>query len=416
MALRLRRIFLISLIGGFFLTILACTFSLYLANYRATDGIVLPNGETVGSDFVCFYAAGKMVRENRATLYDYELQTSRQKEILGSKGYTKFYPFIYPPLFALLFVPLSYLSLLHAYYVWLFISACLLVLSFFLVLNTLKRTKREFIVSIIAAFSFVPFSVNCLGAGQTSCIGLFVSSVIFVFLKREKSFWAGVALGFSYYKPPIFVVFLLLTLMERNVKLLFGFITISVILLSGTILMIGWEGAALYLKLALNNTYGSEILPGKSLPLDKAVSLLPFLHRLIPQHLEIAKLTFWCLMFVFIGAFLFTVRRIPYDVKQQMFGTIFSLKISLSLLLSIYFLVYDLTIILLPLLIVWSTWSECKWRITNLLFYISTVGLFVEFLFRSVSINGSVIQSPTIFMFLWVVALFLKLSGEHRTP
>jgi multidrug transporter EmrE-like cation transporter len=94
-------------------------------------------------DFAAFYTGAAMLGEFPGTrLYDLSLQLSRLHKIvpmMDLKNYSL--QFLNPPFFALLFWPLTRLSLAGAYAVWTVINLALLVLLGYLAVRELSKAK-----------------------------------------------------------------------------------------------------------------------------------------------------------------------------------------------------------------------------------------------------------------------------------
>jgi len=401
------RILLTGLIGGFFLAVIVSTASTFIGNYSNTDGFVLPDGNVVGGDFICFYVAGQLAREDIRSLYDYELQRQRQLEMFEGKDVgIGLLPFIYPPLVAYLFSLLSPFTFLNAYFAWLTISMGLFVASMILLLKPQPTGGLRKGIIFLAGLAFVPFSINCLAAGQTSCMGLFIYALVYFLLKSGKDGWAGAALGLSYYKPPIFLIFVLFMLLRRRWKMLSGFAVMGALLMAGTVAVVGVDGLAAYVEQASSYRYGVEVFGGKSLPPSKGAGLLALLFQALPEHRPVAKVIFAIAAAIGLAfGFRYLSKRDEEDRGSAAFDLGFAFDVSLSLLLSVQMVIYDVTIMLVPMVLLFARASFRMDDGFNRLACVAAAGLFVEFLFRYVSVGSLTIASTALFLILWVVAL-----------
>lgn len=409
---RLARNAIVLAIAIFAILILVMTIRTYWINYRYSDGIGLPNQEIVGGDFLCFYVAGENAAKSIGSLYDFEQAQIRQEQIISGRNVRSgLLPFAYPPLLALLFSQFSKLSFQQAYLSWLAFSAFLAALSIFMVLHWMRISKTMKLFFFICAMAFVPYSVNCLGGGQTSCLGLFAFSLIFFLLKSKRDFWAGIALALSYYKPPIFLVFLLFIILHRRWKMISGFLLMASFLIVGSILMLGLNGFIGYLQTVSRYTYGQEIMKGVTLPPSLGVGL----YALFTTTLKDTHIFSNVLFLLVSGGLVFATYRIAIRGKserreEQSFDFLFSVEVILSALLSLQLLYYDLTVLLVPMVIVgsWLWISRISW--INVLLLSAIVGLYVEFLFRESLLHYIPIKGATAAISFLVVALLLSLS------
>jgi hypothetical protein len=112
--IRKRRI-LAAIVLGLFLGIFFRTFQDIYIDYRSAKGLVAASGRPVGGDFVCLYLAGQVASQNPKELYDWENGIKRQRALLDAPdGKEWILPYVYPPLFALLFIPFSKLPFIPA--------------------------------------------------------------------------------------------------------------------------------------------------------------------------------------------------------------------------------------------------------------------------------------------------------------
>lgn len=390
------------------------TVGIYYDNLKDTDGWRLANGRIVGGDFITFYLAGERMRKEPNDLYDFAKHDERLKAIYKEHHLQEedgALPFIYPPLVAFIFSRLSLHSFLQAYLDWIFLSVSMFLGSLWIVLRTLKVDSNFLLICIVVALAFVPFSIECLGAGQTSCVGLFGFALVFGFLKLKQDFWAGVALGLSYYKPPLFLVFVALLILRGRWRMFGGFMLIAVVLTAATIAMVGFDGFLDYLHKASSYRYGQPIVGGVSLPPDKGVGLFAFFVQILPGSLGTAQLLFGVVgLAIVLGHSLLT--RDAYSSshrESEAFDLAFAVDVALSLLLSVQMVVYDLTILVLPMLIVFSyLWRPLPAWLTA--FHILAVyALFLEYTFRSIALGPITIKVTTLVFLAWIISSVLML-------
>jgi hypothetical protein len=161
-----------------------------------------------GSDLSSYYTAGRLVREGKAaSLYAVapgdsilgDATSGPYREAGDAAGVTRQHYYIYPPLFALLFIPLGYLSFPAALDLWLGID--LLLLGLFMALYVEVRgdemTLGEVAFMIgISCFEFLPL-IWAMAVGQTSLIVLVLLTATLLLWKRGRDVAAGVVLGLA---------------------------------------------------------------------------------------------------------------------------------------------------------------------------------------------------------------------------
>lgn len=388
----------------------------YIYLYSQTNGITLPNGRVVGADFVCFYAAGKLFLQDPQSVYSFLEILSLEQEILAGKSEGALV-FVYPPLVALLFSSLSKFSLLTAYFVWLGFIVLLTMITLLIVLKSLHLPLPVKALVFTSCLAFPPLSVDSFGSGQTSAIALFIFGMVFVLQKAKHEVLAGMVFSLSYYKPPLFALFLLFALLERQKQFLLGFAVSAIALIAATLWIMGFDGFVFYLVQASKNTYGTELLPGVELPANQAVGLFAVLSYFFGEPLHLATP-----IFVAIVA-LTTLRVISLSAKTKkdakLFDLYFALKIILSLYCSLQMAHYDLSILLLPItLIVAFLWNTTERRGSSLLFaealfFVSVFGLFFEAFYPMFCLGRSCLM--TAFVPYTTLALGAYLLLEHSS-
>jgi hypothetical protein len=396
--------------------ILTSAIAQYWINYSKSDGFVLPNHELVGGDFLCFYVAGRSARLNVEDLYDYETAYRiQQKIVAGTNVRTGYLPFAYPPLVALLFAPLSSLSLQSAYLVWMAFSSLLCGAAVLLILHHMPIPKGTKILFFIMAFSFVPFLINCLGGGQTACIGLLAVALVFSLLKSNRDLAAGITLSISYYKPPLFLLLVLFMILHKRWKMLGAFCIAALLLIAGSIAMVGTDGFTGYLQTVSHYTYGQEIFRGVSLPPNKGAGLYALLTMGMKSHPQAAKVIFAIIaIFLLAAAYSIYIRGRQDVRKSAFFDLSFALEVVASVLMSLQVLYYDLTILLAPMLIYAIHLSVKSYQKARILLWIPVLGLYTEFMYRE-KFAATTIKASMIFMCALLLSLFFLISRQ-RSP
>ena len=396
--------------------ILTSTVGVYWTNYSRSDGVALPNHELVGGDFLCFYVAGLHARTNLELLYDYEQAHIRQQQIIGDRDvHSGYLPFAYPPLLALLFAPLSGLSLQHAYLTWLVFSLLLATIAVILTLQPINMSGSAKWVFFIGSFAYIPFLINCLGGGQTSGIGLFIFALIYFFLKTNRNFHAGIALAFSYYKPPLFLAFFVFVLLHRRWKMLAGFCIMASFLIAGSIMMLGMSGFIAYLQKLSQYTYGHELMKEIALPPQLGVGLYAQLMTWLSNTPNFAMLLFLIISgFLILATYMMGIRMGPGRHATQFFDLLFALEVAISTLLSLQLLYYDLSVLLVPMIIVGSwVWKSESMDGTKVFSALAIIGLYTEFVYRDNLADKIPIKAATLLLLMLVVSLLVSVRRER---
>src|SRR5271170_1671679 len=158
-------------------------------------------------DFLCYYIGGTLVREGRfADLYNpaaqMEVQRKAAPDVLEQR------PFVRPPWFAFALAPLTYLSLVHAYALWIAVMLITLLATW------AWATARFGESGLLLAALFLPANLG-ICFGQDSAAMLAVLCISYVLLTREKNFAGGLVLGLGLMKFHLLLMFPLWLIAQR---------------------------------------------------------------------------------------------------------------------------------------------------------------------------------------------------------
>ena len=149
-------------------------------------------GTVGGIDFKAYYIAAEMLRSGK-DFYDVR-QQAEEVQARGLPLNESYY--IYPPLLAMVFVPLTALPMQQAAQVWFFLNMALYGLSLVIVSRTLDLGRRSDVLPLlwILAFLFPP-ALFTLYKGQVNIVILLLLAVTYWLCSRDRQVLAGLALG-----------------------------------------------------------------------------------------------------------------------------------------------------------------------------------------------------------------------------
>lgn len=401
--------------AGLALGILGSIIHTYVTLYTGVNNLVMPNGEVIGGDFICFHIAGKIFNVDVTRLYDFQYVFQLHREALaqvaGEQGYL---PFIYPPLIAYFFSFLAYLPMVEAHLVWLGISVVLALSSVILVARGLQLSTVQTCAVGFLCLAFAPFSIYCLAGGQLAAVGMLCVAGVYYGLKTKRDVLAGLFLSLSYYKPPLFLGFVIISILQKRWRMLTSFLVSGAGLIALSLLLVGIDGFVLYLHQASKYVYGRELVPGMLLPTDQGVGLLAFFMGVFSSMPAQA----WGVFLLSAVGLVLAARRYSSDtsVDDARFDVRFALEVSASLLISLQLINYDIAIYFVPLILVGlSLYRRSsalkKYSILSLLLIF---GFFLSFTVESLSLGAVEIKSVLILQLLWIVALFGLVSKESQ--
>jgi len=227
-----------ALIGG----LVACGLSLY---YGFRGEIFM--GRPMGSDFVQFYAAGKLLNQHQpAVIYDIPAFTKLQHDAVPEMAPTQMLVFGYPPVVAELFRPFALLPYRWAYCVWLAFSLTLYASSLWLLFRTLLRENYRR-TAFLLALSAPMYTLETWIGGQLSVIGFFAVVLFLCCFEKRWPVLAGLALGLATYKPSLVAIPAAVMILGGCWRMLAGLSMSSGLMILGSIATAGVDGLWLWL-------------------------------------------------------------------------------------------------------------------------------------------------------------------------
>jgi Glycosyltransferase family 87 len=288
------------------------------------------------ADFRQLYAAGYMVRSGHGhQLYDYASQVAVQNAVVSNIHRTL--PFIRPAYESLLFVPLSLLPYRSAYFTFVLLSLVGLLACYW--------EFRPHFGDLGSIYPWLPGAIflgfmpvtTALIQGQDSILLLLVLGASFNALHRNKSVLAGSLLALGLFKFQIILPIVFLFALWKQWRFVKGFLLSGVVLGAISAWIVGLHGIAVYPDSLIHLNY----------PLE--VRLMPNLHGLASllfgQWLGGRTVIFISILLA--GAvFYLTWRSKPESSVDK-----FLVAIVAAVLGGYYLLAHDLTVLLLPIIV-----------------------------------------------------------------
>lgn len=336
-----------------FLLVLGATISVHcLAFY-------IMRGEASGGtyDFPTFYGAAQIIKdESGKGLYDEGTEKRAQEKFLPTGK--PFFPFIHPAFEALIFVPFTGLSHQRAYLAWCAINCVILfVLPLLLMryLNGLRAVLGSPLV-VLAPLAFFPAFMTVL-VGQDSILLLLVYALVFIALKRGREPAAGALLALGLFRFQLIIPFVPLFLTRRKWSALAGFAVAAGLLCLVSIVITGWQGTLDYVRLLAGAAHALPRGKNEALyvanPVASMASLRGFIQTQFQGWLPVA----WMDASIAIVSLLFLAGALREAWKAERQENknpdlLFALFLTVALLVSFHTFLYDLTLLLLPILLV----------------------------------------------------------------
>lgn len=302
-------------------------------------------------DFTSFYAAGKTVREGRGSqLYDDREQWRTQQEFAPRVRIRRAaLPYLRPPFEALLFVPLTLLPYSQAYLLWNAVSLCAVLAVPFLLrrrIPTLKPFPPWQLALLPLAFTPVFLA---LLQGQDSILLLLFYSLAYLALGRTADFRAGCWLGMGLFKPHLVIPFVGILLLQGRRKVGLGFLSVAAVLFFTSLVVVGWPELLRYpgyIWWLEQHTGRGLVLPRDTPNLRGLVE--GFLSPLLPTW---AILLLVSVLSVAVISWAATRRPGLRGGNTGVHDLDFSQALVATFLVSYHAFAYDLSIMLLPILL-----------------------------------------------------------------
>jgi hypothetical protein len=352
---------------------LAATALLWMA---VVNGVILWNTRVQirqgYGDFASFYTAGTLVRRGLgAELYipaaQWKVQQEFSAEVKTRRGPL---PYIRPPFEALLF------SLFAA---WPYATALLLWTGFKLILlaaipPVLIRTNwwtepfPRWTVGLLILGTFPEFMDLLMG--QDAVLLTFLFAIAFWQLERGRDLGAGVTLGLALFKFQLVLPFVLIVWIGGRKRVLRGIALSGAAVIAVSAVMVGWKGLLQYpaYLLALNRGKGAGMIWA-----EQQINLRGLLTLFVgrspyPGHIH------WLLAPVAGAAIVYaglTWRKVGDRLLAESFG----LALIIAIVTSYYAYDYDLLLLAVPLLVMWSRPAAGVPRVDNVTRYCEAAGL-----------------------------------------
>ena len=318
------------------LTVLLCAVNIGTWLY------LVANFAAGGADFRQLYTAGAMLqRGNASHLYDPASQLHWQSVLVGTAKIPL--PFNHLAYEALLFAPFSMLRFRFAYLTFLAFNLALLVGSFYL-LRPWTANLRSVFRSLPAMMfvSFLPIGIALL-QGQDSVLlsALLVASLALIHSGRPLS--AGLIVGLGLFKFQIVLPIALLFLIWRHWRFCVGLAVSALTTGLTSLWIVGAVQAKAYAASLLSMSASSrDSLAAYLIKPEQMANLRGFSSGLFGAHPQVVTLVLSVLVISVVGM---VGRKVnPSEAL--------ALAITTSAVVSYHFLIHDMSILLIPLVVV----------------------------------------------------------------
>ncbi len=311
------------------------------------------------TDFKFFYVGALVLRSNSGTeLYDYDLHARIESQMFPSAPYLSVNN--HPPFELLLFLPFTGLSYLHAFYLWLAITAGLAIASGRLLAGKLEQLSAFWKLMpyalVVCLFPFLSVLLN----GQDSAVALSLLVACWLSLRRGRDARAGFFLGLGLFKFQI-VLPLVVLLACWKPKILRGFGLSAAILVIISAIMVHPAGLITYFQYLTRMAHESSTSVRLNYGMDPRwmPNLRGLAYGIASRGANSLPPSFAFLFVVALACtsaltFVWAIRelRAVRSRSNETTDLVFAFAVIVSLLLSFHLLPHDLTLLAVPFALV----------------------------------------------------------------
>jgi Glycosyltransferase family 87 len=305
-------------------------------------------------DFASFYTAGRMVRSGEsARLYEPALQWKIQRQFASTVEIRLGpLPYVRPPFEALLFLPFAYLRYPAACVLWMGLQIALLLTVPIILLPIISPPiggrgfdLATYSVQALLCLGFFPVGFDLL-QGQDAVLLLVILIGALRLLLRGADLGCGAVLALGLFKFHLVIPLLAILVLRKKWRAGIGFAGVGAILLGISLFMVGPSGLMNYPKYlwGLNQAPGLGMVKPQSMPNLRGLLTLFVGNGALPAWAH------WFIAGVVVAGMVFASRAWRGEDRTSIIA-VFSLWIAVTLATSYYANSYDLTLLLVPLLL-----------------------------------------------------------------
>lgn len=298
--------------------------------------------QTRKPDFASLYQAG------RALLHERFPEFVRHHPALNGGEYVVEYSnglfpadTMHPPFEMVLYVSLALLKFRFAYPLWWGCNLLFLFCADLLLWRHVSNLQTQYPYLIILTATFFPVLV-ALVQGQNSILLLFLLTLSYDCLVKQKHFRAGFALSMGMFKFVLVIPILFWLILERRWKSIAGFATGSICLFFTSVWLVGIEGIENYIRMVAGYGKAAPEQPGTELIMPNLRGLIHAAGGGIAPKVFLTVLTLVCS----IALLIWVDSR---NSKQPDMGLRFATQVFLASLVSYHLYPHDAAILVLPI-------------------------------------------------------------------
>ncbi|MBV9169408.1 MAG: DUF2029 domain-containing protein [Chloroflexi bacterium] len=326
---------------------------------RILGGDATIDDGVIGGDYAAFYAAGGLVLHGQADhLYDAQSVHAVQQAAIQGRVPDLYVAYRNPAFFALVMAPFAALDLLPSFAVWTLASVGLIVTAIRLTLRTTPSVRAHWKLVALAVGGFLPV-YSGLVDGQNAAVSLMLYVLVYLALRDGRDAHAGAWAALGLFKPQLFFVLPLVFVASRRWRALRAYAVVTGALAAISVALVGLEGLLAWARIIV------DYEPANAAKLaPRMYSLKSFFDLLLPEQKNLALgLTLICSL-----AVLALVMRVwmAHDTSRHELRFLWTLTMLAALLVDPHLVDYDLTVLILPGLLLLGALPEAVWWMCGL--------------------------------------------------
>lgn len=350
-----------------------------------------------------------------AHMYDEQVQYRVQQEFASGVSIRQgALPYNHPPFEALIFVPLTWLPYVAAYLLWDLVNLMILFALPFLLrphLPMLRQTPAA--AWLFVSLAFFPIFIALL-QGQDIILLLLLFTLTFVALKKGADFAAGCWLALGLFRFHMVLPLIFILLLQRRRKAVLGFVLMAAALTAVSVAVVGWKTTLAYPSYVwhLEQTMGRGAIVPADMP-----NLRGLFDTILAGHVPPAAIH---AVVVFLSIALVLLASAKWNPASSggVLDLVFSLTVVVLVLVSYHALIYDLSLLLLPILFLANRspalssapgWTRAALFIPIVVLFFSPLQM--DLWFHS----GPKILLPPLLMF-WLWGMWREISRGAQLP
>jgi len=358
-------------------------------------------GPLKGADFVQSYTLGHLAHDHQIdAMYDMRALHDAQAALVPASA-ADLYPAVYPPQVAALFAPVSGWSYQRALLVWTLLSIVGYVLIVWSAWRPVSDVLSDRPLVIAAAAAFPPFWSLVLH-GQITVLVLAAFWLGWLALERGHRLVAGVAFGLLAIKPQFGIPLAMVVLIGREWPMLVGALASVVAQVAAASWVLGLEAFRLFVaatwSITLNNVDALEAKPFLSHSLRTLTRLAPNWIG-VPMWVALAAVVLW-----------YTARVWRSDAPLRVRLGIVVLA---SVLVNPHLIIYDATVLVLPLLWFGAYMHEAERCPVAAPFWITVYWLFASLFAPTAAAIGLQVSVVLMVMLIVLVSRAVARAAAH---